>query len=307
MSDRPDPTPDLSPDDLAPPGAPAGGALLPDDVLDRLVAAARTDRPVTADDVARRETDRALGHTTRDAARIDAAVAADADLAAEAERVRERLRRLGEEMESPAAQFARLTGRTLDATEATRAVPAAPPRRAHGRQTFVSDRAAAAPPRQHRMRAVRRVLVSACVVLVAYGGAAAVSSQQRPERARMASLNELTDWTPPQTRGDADADAEALAVALEQVDDARRTTLGLFPRYEREELDAAASELRELATRADASTSVGQEARFALARVRLYQARDADAARLLGALVRDGSYRAPEARRLIDWIRAQAP
>lgn len=303
MSDRPeqlDPTPELPPDDR---GAP--GALLPEGTLDRLLdaAAAPPERPVTPDDVARRETDRALGHATPDADRIDAAVNADPALVAEAERVRDRLRTLAAEMESPAAQFARLTGRAAPASSAPALAETPTARSASARPARFVDRAAAAPPRKHRMRAVRRMLVAACAVVVAYGGAAAISSQQRPERARMASLNDLTDWAPPQTRGDADASAAALAAALGRVDDARRTTLGLFPHYDAATLDAAAADLKSLSAQVPAETAVSQEARFALARVRLYQGRDADAARLLGTLVRQGSYRAPEARRLIDWIR----
>ena len=254
---------------------------------------------VTAADVARRETDRLLGHATPDADRIDAAIAADTALAAEAERVRARLAVLAATAEPPAAQFARLTAAAPAPTDDRRVRRAVADR-------VAGDRAPAAPVRAQRTAGFRRVLVAASVCVVAYTAALVGSSATRPERDRVADLRELS-FAPSAMRGDGDsAEAARLADALKAVDDARQTTLGLFPRYDANALTAAANELAAVAASAEPASAVAQEARFALGRVRLQQGRDDEAARLLGALVRDGSYRAPEARRLLDWIRAQA-
>lgn len=252
--------------------------------------------PVTAADVARRETDRLLGHAAFDANRIDAAVAADPELTDEAERVRTRLAVLASTAEPSAEQFARLLANApaadLPATRSSTSRPA-------------DDRAAAAPPRAHRAAGLRRFLVAASVCVVAYAAAYAGSGVVRPERDRVADLRELS-YALPTTRGDSDdAQAERLRDALGAVAEARHTTLGLFPHYDPDALAAAADDLASVAASAEPASAAAQEARFALGRVRLQQGRDDDAARLFGALVREGSYRAPEARRLLDWIRTQ--
>jgi predicted negative regulator of RcsB-dependent stress response len=146
--------------------------------------------------------------------------------------------------------------------------------------------------------------VLAAAFLVAYGGLAAVSASQQTDRERLADLGDLASYTPIETRG---AEVEGLAsrldAALDAVTDARRTTLGLFPRYDTDRLDAAAAEIALIIGAADARSSVSQEARLALARVRLQQSRDSEAVRLLSTLVREQSYRAAEARRLLDAVR----
>jgi len=148
------------------------------------------------------------------------------------------------------------------------------------------------------------VLVLAAALLVAYGGLAAVSAAQQTDRARLADLADLASYAPIATRGaGADPLAERLDAALDGVDDARRTTLGLFPRFDSARLDAVAVDLAGISSAADPASSVSQEARLALARVRLHQGRDGEAVRLLAALVGEQSYRAAEARRLLDAVR----
>jgi len=276
-------------------------------VLAATLDAAAPGAPVTADDVARRETDRLLGHATPDADRIAAAVAADDALAAEAERARARLAGWAAAAEPPAAHFARLMaahGASLPAaTEADGRTTARADRPAADRAT---DRTAAAPPRARRAPAFRRLVLAMGVVAVAYGAAFTGSSLMVPERDRVAALAEVGYVAPVVRGGDAPGDQAArLTAALDAVAGARRTTLGLFPRYDVAALDAAAADLDVLIASADPASVVSQEARLALGRVRLQQGRDADAARVLGTLVAGESYRAPEARRLLDWIRTR--
>ena len=274
-------------------------------------AAARPGRPVSEDDLAAFLADQALGLVPSDAVRVEAALAADPGLRDAADRMRSRLANLDAHAagaESAEAQFERLFGRTLPSPAA--AAPAEAPRSAHrnGEARHAArpsaDRAAAPPPRAARSGTGRRVLVLAAALLVAYGGLAAVSASQQTGRARLADLADLASYAPIETRGaDADPLAARLDTALDGVAGARRTTLGLFPRFDSARLDAVAVDLAGISSAADPASSVSQEARFALARVRLHQSRDGDAVRLLAALVSEQSYRSAEARRLLDAIR----
>lgn len=319
LSERIDLYPALPPDeraavrrDVAASGSAADAARLAEarafaSVVDA-AADARPGRPVSADDVAAYLTDLSLGLAPADADRIEAALDADPDLRAEADRIRARLDALHADAESPLAQFERLSvhrlAETPDGTPEPRALR--DPRAARtSDRTRAADRTAAAPPRA-RLAAVRRMLVAATVVLVAYGGLAVASSGQQTERARVADIGDLASYAPPTMRGaEADPLPARLDAALDAVAGARRSTLGLFPRYDAGALDAAAAQLVAVSEEADGGSAVSQEARLALARVRLHQSRDAEAVGLLGALVREQGYRAPEARRLLDFVRTQ--
>lgn len=317
LSDRIDDYAALPPDDraaverdVAASGTPADAARLAEAraLAALLDAAAGADpaRPVSRDDVATYVADRALGLAPADAERIEAALRTDADLRAHADHVRERMARLAAPRaatESPDARFERLTGQTLTPDgPADSVAPVA--LRSPDRTARPADRAAAAPPRASRVSTGRRVLVLAAAVLVAYGGLAIGSAAQRTERDRLIDLDDLATYAPMQVRGgETDSLAERLDVALDGVAEARRTTLGLFPRYDDAALDGVAGQLAAISAEANSGSAVSQEARFALARIRLEQNRDAEAVRLLGALVREQSYRASEARRLLDAVR----
>ncbi len=314
LSDRIDDYAALPPDeraavahDVAATGTPDDAARLADaralTALLDAAASARPDRPVSRDDIATAIADRALGLEPADAARVDAALAVDADLRAHAEHVRERMALLAVPRaagESADARFERLTGQSL-ASE-TPAEPVA--LRSPDRAARTPDRSAAAPPRASRFSTGRRVLVLAAAVLVAYGGLAVVSATRLTDRDRLIDMADLGTYAPMQVRGsETDPLAERLDAALDGVAGARRSTLGLFPHYDDTALDAVAAQLAAIVGEADSGTAVSQEARFALARIRLDQNRDGEAVRLLGALVREQSYRAPEARRLLDAVR----
>ena len=261
---------------------------------------ARPDRPVSPGDVADLLADQSLGLEHASADRVHAAIGADPDLQAEADRIQERLGTRSRSADAQAARFDAIFGTPEPAPE-----PAAvrAPRNDRAR---AADRQAVAPPRV-RLASARRVLVLAVGLVVAYGSLFAVSSSQQTDRNRVADLRDLSSYAPSTTRGAAEADSlpARLDAALDAVVAARRTTLGLFPRLDAAALDAAADELAEIVRASGAGTTVSQEARFALARVRVAQTRDAEAVALLGSLVQEQSYRAPEARRLLDFIRTQ--
>lgn len=223
----------------------------------------------------------------------------DAELKAEADRIRDRLDTLASEAEDPLAKFERLTGRTLSEAEVR-------PVRPLGLASVAATRPALRQPSPAPRRLPRWVALAVTALVVGYGGLYAVSAASLSGRDRLADLGDLGAYEAPVYRGaDTDVLAARLDAALDGVGRARRSTLGLFPSYDANVLDAVAVEVEAVAAEAEPSSSVSQEARLALGRIRYAQARDAEAARVLGSLVREGSYRGPEARRLLDAIRAQ--
>ena len=241
-------------------------------------------------DLAQRVVARRLGASPPEAERRDRDRAADPALAREAEAVAARLDRLEAEAEDPAARFRRLTGRPLP--DLSRHGPAPP-------EPASSPEPAPAPPAGRRLR---RWASAAALLALGYGVLWAASTARATTRELVADLGAVGDDVPRAAAG-----ADALSDARAAVGRARRSTLGLFPRYDAAGLDAAAVALADQARRADAPSWPSQEARLALARVHLYRQRDVEAARVLGALVREGGYRAPAARRMLDFLRAQAP
>ena len=147
-----------------------------------------------------------------------------------------------------------------------------------------------------------RLAAALAAVAVAYGALGAASAASQPERERVADLGALSARDASALRGPG---AERLVGALAAVEGARRSTLGLWPRYDDASLEAAGRALAAVAAGAPAGSAASQEARLALGRVLLHRGRDVEAARVLGSVVRQGGYRGPQARRLLDWVRAQ--
>ncbi len=213
----------------------------------------------------------------------------------ESARIEARLDQFEDQAEDPVARFERMTGQTLEPSESRTelasgdSVPARP---------FVLT----APPRSSRLPSVSAALA---VLVAVYGGLWVVSVQSATPRDRLADLGGIEAQAPPvPPSASGNASADSLTGALRTVRQARRSVLLLFPRYSPAALDAAAVRLAKVAGQADAGTWVSQEARLALGRVHLARQRDLQAARVLAGLVREGGYRAPAARRLLDAIRA---
>lgn len=247
--------------------------------------AALLDAAADPDDVARRVVDERMGIAPSDAAPDP-----------EADRLRDRLDALTAGAEDPVAKFERLTGRPL----------AEAPARPLGLMSVAPDRPALRRAGSAPRRLPRWVALAAAAVVVGYGGLYVGSATSLSERDRLADLGDLSSYEALVVRGaGTDALASRLDAALDGVDGARRSVLGLFPSYDAAALDDVAADLEAIVAEADRSTSVSQEARLALGRVRYAQGHDAEAARVLGTLVREGSYRGPDARRLLDAIRAQ--
>jgi hypothetical protein len=242
--------------------------------------------------------DEAMGLDSPAMLRMRERLASDAALAREAEALRAHLHLLTGGMAPPAEQFERLTGRPLDPPPSPDAVP-------RGIRTAAPravDRTAAAPPR--RARTLRRATVLLGALALVYTGLFAASASLTPDRTRVAGLDELTALPEQVVRGPSDdALQQRLGQAFVAASAARHTTLGLFPRYDNEVLDVVADSLVAISAAAQPESAVAQEARLALGRIRVQQGRDAEAARILGALVREGNYPASTARRVLDGLR----
>lgn len=212
--------------------------------------------------------------------------------------MRERLEALDQDAADPIRQFEQLSGRPFDGRltlPASGGDSASPP-------LALVDLKMAAPSR--RSTWLPRLAAAATVVLVAYGALFGVSAASVSERAQVASLEEVAPVSLPALRGASAPATDRVRDALAAVRDARRSTLGLFPHYDTDALTAAAAELAAVAAEAPPQSWVSQEARLAQGRVLLYLERDIEAARVLGTLLDDGSYRSGAARRLLDYIRA---
>ncbi len=236
----------------------------------------------SAADLARVAVARRLGGAPPEAARADRDREASADLARHQDAIEERLDELEAEAEDPLALFERLTGQPLpDLVQGPRTAPSGPN--------------ASGP----RLPAVARAVMAAALLAVGYGVLYAASTARATVREQVADLGAVgAVWLPSSRAG-------PLAQAFTAVRHARRSTLGLFPHYDPAGLDRAAQALAAEAAAAEAPSWQSQEARLTLARVHLYRQRDVDAARVLGGLVREGGTRAPAARRILDFIRAQ--
>ena len=195
----------------------------------------------------------------------------------------------------PAALFEELAGFPLSEVEGLDAQdepPAAP-------MTLL---AASRPPLRRLW--LPRVAAAAAVALVGYGALFAWSAASVSERAQVAALGEVAPVDVPVLRGPAVMETdERLQAALAEVAAARRSWLGLFPSYDAGRLDAAAGEIAAVVGEVDPGSWMSHEGRLALGRIHLYRGRDAEAVRVLGTLVEEGSYRGAVARRLIDSVR----
>ena len=253
---------------------------LADDWREARALAALADRLRQPRDLATRVVDARLGHGPL--------------VREEAPEIRDALDRLEAETEDPVSQFERLTGHTLEA-------PAPRPSGdglASGSLRLAADRQ---PERSRALIVARRLAFAAVVCAGLYGAGFGASSLLMPERARVAHVDDVADTFRP-VRGASLSDRYAEAVA--RLEDARQSTLGLFPHYDDAALDRAADAFAEIAREAP-NDQYGKEATLALGRIRVLQGRDEEARTALDVVVAGGGYRAPDAVRLLDFLDAK--
>ncbi len=275
--------------------------------------------------------------------RIEARLASDPDLQRRYHLLEDRLHRL-EAGHDAVAQFERLTGTRLYAPDdeasdgqaryvhehapplamaaeppasyhpSAPEAPAEVPAERHRRADWPADRPADRPPAAPaRLRLVSRWAVAAVLGLfVAYGLLAVVSRLTQPPLERLAWIDpELLDLEGydvqfrGETRPGQDPAETAYLNALARLREAQTRTLGLFPRFDENRLQAAEAELRK-ALAGDAGGFIHSEAQFLLAKVLLAQHRTAEARVLLQQVASSNSRHADEAAAILNALRQHA-
>ena len=224
-------------------------------------------------------------------ARTEAAVHEHPELQAQVEAIRSSLHRLTETAEDPIARFERLTARN----QGSFSTPAA-------------DREAVARRQGMRLvRPVRLALAAGLAFVAVYGVLSVMSWRLQPERARLAGLHNAADvFEEMRFRGQsAEPPPDDLVESLEILREARSSTLGLFPSYDGDRLDAAAELAERVAADVDQATLRRIQAHYVLGKIRMYQGRDAEAVEAFQTVVDHRALGAEEARRLLDFIGAQ--
>jgi TolA-binding protein len=246
--------------------------------------------------------------------RLRAAIETDPELRAEYEAMQARMAQLADESEPADVQFRRLSGRSQASEEFALEKTLPPPPAARPRTTRpaapAKDRAAT-PAGRHRVMegAFRRVAVAlVLVVAVSYAALFAAGPSMLTEAQRLADLSEVPEYAGFRLRGpggQADPTLEAYGEAVQALEDAHRSTLGLFPHYDEAALEDAATRLEALIRDTPGGQALALDARYVLAKVRLYQG-DEDAARrqLRTVLQREGPS-APDAERLLEALDAR--
>lgn len=261
-----------------------------------LLAAARAagDESVSADALSAYILSQALGEspsaeTQTQYDRIEAELAKEPALALQAEEMRQALRGLVEAAADPVEQFERLAGRTL-------ATPHA------------ADRRPTRPPRGARWRFPRVALLAAVAVVALYGALALVSRATLPERARLADLGTVAssyEGLRLRSSGPANRAADDLASALDELEAARSSVLGLFPAYDDGRLNEVAATLRRVVDTSGPESWEGLDALYVLGTIRLYQGQDEEAAWAFQSVIAMDGPQASSARRMLDFLQEQ--
>lgn len=249
--------------------------------------------------------------------RIEAAFEEHPEVERQYSIMQDRLKTLMAEAEAPRAQFERLTGHRLGAlpVEAQPAepatsptAPAAPPTarrdRSKGWRTSVTEHLSLL----QRVSLPRLALAATLVVALLYGSLFVASRSGQPEHVRLADLDAVeTEFAGLRLRGpdgQLDLAADRYAEALETLEGARSSVLGLFPRYDPSELTEAIGLLEQTVELEGPDSALGLEARFLIGEILLHKG-EIEAARDAFELVveRQGPS-APDAQRLLDELGA---
>ena len=244
--------------------------------------------------------------------RVEAAFASHPEVERQYSIMRDRLEHLNASAESPAAQFERLVGYRLDAPvpgriEADVPAPSSP---AHGPEPVSRHRSWRAPAEREAIPLLRRVsrpsfaLAASVLLALIYGGLFVASNAQQTYYERLAGLGSApTEYEGLRLRGVdglMDPAAERYAEALDELDAARSSVLGLFPSYDPERVDAALGLLREVTELEDDDAALGLEPWFLIGQILLHEG-DVEAAREAFQIVLDRQGpSAPDAQRLLD-------
>lgn len=241
--------------------------------------------------------------------RLRAALDTDAALREEYETMQARMAQLDTEAEPAELQFQRLAARKPAAEAPLPPPPAAPTRRPRPARR-AKEREAISSGRHLVTRVAFRRAVAAFVVVCAIGYAAlfAAGPSMLSDEQRLADLDEVPVYTGFRLRGPGgvtDPTLQAYGEAVQALEDARRSTLGLFPHYDARELEAAAARLETLIAEHPGSEALTLDARYVLAKVRLYQGNEDAARRQLRTVLQREGPSAPDAERLLEALDAE--
>lgn len=245
--------------------------------------------------------------------RIHDALAAHPELERQYSMMLDRLRSLTDAAESPHTQFERLVGYSL--TGAPSRTPTSGPADANGapavaapRQRHRSWRAPAdepdGRPLLQRLSFPRLALAASLLLALLYGSLFLASNAEQTEWERLANLEAIpSEYEGLRLRGvdgGMDPAAERYAAALDRLNTARSSTLGLFPAYDEAQLDTTVQLLRQVTELDQPDAALGLEAWYLIGRVLLYRGDVAAARDAFQIVVERQGPSTPDARRLLD-------
>jgi len=212
-------------------------------------------------------------------------------------RLQERLDIIDRELPNASIQFASLRDEELirhDRSRYRRIFSAKP----HIRDAFRKLRVSGS-----GRRVSSQVLLVVSIVVMLIGSAWLVSEATIPTHQRMAALSKSPESFHSLRLRDSAAESDPVGdlfmSALNQIEESRSWTFGLFPRYDEAGLESAAESFRTLMDLEPAQSALSLEARFMLARVHLHRGELAQAKNQLYQVIELGGPSAAGAQRLL--------
>lgn len=257
--------------------------------------------------------------------RVEAAFAAHPEVERHYSIMRDRLHALTAEAESPLAQFERLTGTRLKSNRLTnrrltdrphendlavaaaevpplRPAQPAPARRPKSWRATVRESTSV--PFLQRYSPARLALAASVLLAMLYGGLFLAGNAGQTTFQRLADLNDVpAAYEGLRLRGAdgfMDPTAERYAAALDHLNAARSTTLGLFPHYDPAQLEATLHLLQEVTELDEPNGALGLEAWFLIGKILLHQGDVEPAREAFQIVVERQGPSAPDAQRLLD-------
>lgn len=244
--------------------------------------------------------------------RVEAALRTHPEVERQYSIMQDRLRALADGAEAPRSQFERLAGYSLDSVPAVDPTPVGAASTESAAPAFAPDRhrswrapSGAPDPRPllRRLSLPRLAMAASFLLALAYVGLLLASNATRTEFEQLADLESVpSEYEGLRLRGVdglMDPAAERYAAALDRLNEARSTTLGLFPHYDEAGLDTTLHLLQQVTTLDGPDAALGLEAWYLIGRILLHQG-NTDAARAAFQIVveRQGPS-TPDARRML--------